>query len=704
MLFENPWLLLGLAAAAIPVAIHLINRRKAPVRRFAAIDFILLSNKRLLRRMKLKHWLVLLLRVLLIAAIPFALARPYWVPEDALAALDESPMSMVIVLDDSSSMSYGVDGTSLFERARERAAELVQRLGRESSVGVVVASTPARAILPELTFDRDSVLDQLSALAPTERTTDAAGALRLAEAMLASSTLPERRIVVLTDLQRSSWSGLARPWSLDTPPPVDLLDVTPKDAPLANAGITDVQVERAIDVSPRHIRVKVEVAAFGAVPFDDVVTLRVAGRALKNSLQVEAWERATTSFLMKLDSKSVEAGEATIPTDALPTDDRRVFTVDFLRTVPVLVVNGAPRSIPYRDEVFFLEKALKTGGEAETRIQPLFMRADEVTPQQLERVDVVVLANVLELRSDVVPAIRAFVEGGGGLLITAGDNVTPAYNVQFGDLLPMPVRAVKTEVKRSDKDAQVKALSVDKVDFEHPVLRLFRNLADSSLFSARFYSYLLLDGAVPGSVHVLASYSNGAPLLVEKQVGAGRVIMLTTTIDRDWSDLAIRTSFLPLVQQLCLHLADRLEHTVQSSITVGEPYLIGLEPGLERLVVEAPDGRTVEYDDPLRDGKGPIRFEDTGRSGVYSVVRVQAGSREPRVERFAVNPDPREMDTARENPAQIMAALEPGAAGATGTPSVALASSSPWRTNLWPYVLVALFFLLVSEAALVARS
>lgn len=704
MLFENPWLLLGLAAAAIPVAIHLINRRKAPVRHFAAIDFILLSNKRLLRRMKLKHWLVLLLRVLLIAAIPFALARPYWVPKDALAALDESPMSMVIVIDDSLSTAYRVDGKTLFDRARERATELVRRLGSESSVGVVMASTPARALAPELTFDRESVLDQLSSLEPTERTTDAAGALRLAEAMLASSTLPERRIVVLTDLQRTSWSALARPWSLDTPPPVDLVDVTPKDTVLVNASITSVQVERAIDVSPRHIRVKVEVAAFGAAPFDDVVTVRVAGRALKNSLRVEPGERATTTFLMKLDSKSVESGEATIPSDALPMDDRRVFTVDFLHTVPVLVVNGAPRSIPYRDEVFFLEKALETGGEAETRIQPLFMRADEVTPQQLERVDVVVLANVLELRSDVVPAIRSFVEGGGGLLITAGDNVTPAYNAQFGDLLPMPVRAVKTVVKRSDKDAQVRALSVDKVDFGHPVLRLFRNLADSSLFSARFYSYLLLDGAVPGSVHVLASYSNGAPLLVEKRVGSGRVIMLTTTVDRDWSDLAIRTSFLPLVQQLCMHLADRLEHTVQSSIAVGEPYVIDTEPGLARVVVETPDDRTVEYDDPLRDGRGPVRFEDTGQSGVYRVDRVLAGDREPAVERFAVNPDPRESDVGRESPAEIIAALEPGTGGPDGAPITTLASSSPWRTNLWPYVLVALFFLLISEAALVARS
>lgn len=688
-------MLLGLAGAAIPVIIHLINRRKAPVRAFAPIDYILLSNKRLMRRMKLRHWLVLAVRMLLIMAIPFALARPYTVPEEALAAIEGTPGSTVIVLDDSLSMGGVVEGQTGLGRAVERAEELVRRVGRESNVAVVLASAPPRALQTELSFDKEGLLRELARVAeagPSERAADAAGALRMAEALLAASTLPERRILVLTDLQAASWGEVTRPWALPTPPAVEVVDV---GAPERNAGITDVVVERALDVSPKHLRVAVEVAAFGA-PFADSVTVRVGGRSMVSSLRVPPGDRGRATFLVKLEATEAVGGEASIPGDAIPGDDTRAFTVDFLQTVSVLVVNGAPRSIPYKDEVYFLERALRAADD-QARVSVLTMRADEVTPQQLANVDVIVLANVLELRPDATSALRKAVRGGAGLLITAGDNATVSWNDRLGDLLPMRVREVKPVVKRGQEGANLKALAVDTVDLEHPALRVFRNLPSASLYTARFYTYLLLDG---GEARVLARYTNGAPLLAEKEVGAGRTAILTTTVDRDWGDLAIRTSYLPLVQQLVLHLAGRLDRPLRPSVLAGEPWPVDLEPTVTRVEVETPDGRALDFDNPLKDGKGPLLVEDTGRSGVYTVRKWLEGGG-VKVERFAVNPDPREMDPATVGREDLLGRLAPGTADG---PSIApLASTSPWRTNLWPYVLVALFALLASEAALVFR-
>ena len=104
-------------------------------------------------------------------------------------------------------------------------------------------------------------------------------------------------------------------------------------------------------------------------------------------------------------------------------------------------------------------------------------------------------------------------------------------------------------------------LTIDKLKTNHPALRVFAAVQEASLFAARFHTYLLLDGPVGGKrrVRVLASYRNGAPLLVEQAYGRGRIALLTTTVDRDWGDLAIRTSFLPLMHQLVLHLAHRLQ-------------------------------------------------------------------------------------------------------------------------------------------------
>jgi hypothetical protein len=180
-------------------------------------------------------------------------------------------------------------------------------------------------------------------------------------------------------------------------------------------------------------------------------------------------------------------------------------------------------------------------------------------------------------------------------------------------------------------------------------------------------------------------------------------MMLTTTVDRDWSDLAIRTSFLPLVQQLTLHLADRLERAVPSAVLVGEPYPIQLAEGTERVVVEAPDGHTDVFDRPMRDGVRSVAYDETTAIGVYTVRKTMEGIGEPVIERFAVNPDPREMDTARLSVSAVIDSLEPG--DGSDTRRVApLTGDSPWRTNLWPYVLVGLFGLLISETLLVVRS
>ncbi len=138
MQFENPWMLLGMAAAAIPIILHLINRRQATVVPFAAIGFLLRSDKRLARRLRLRQLLVLLLRVLLIAAIPFAMARPFMAPTE-----DWTPRpatSVVLILDNSASMSTRVGNATLLELAVQRARSLVSELGPESNVAIVSAS------------------------------------------------------------------------------------------------------------------------------------------------------------------------------------------------------------------------------------------------------------------------------------------------------------------------------------------------------------------------------------------------------------------------------------------------------------------------------------------------------------------------------------------------------------------------------------
>jgi hypothetical protein len=704
--FEAPWLLLGLAAAAIPIIIHLINRRRAPVVAFAAIEFILLSDKRLARKLKLKQLLALLLRIGLMLAIPFALARPYCVPEGGVTRDELAPTSVVLIIDNSAGMAMDVGGSTLLELAKARALEVVRRLGAESNAAVVAASRPADALTPELSFDRAQWIEAIEGVGQSEARSDLAGALRLAEALAALSTLPERRIVVLGDLSEGAWAGVDDVWTMEGPPPVELVDVTPDDAVLANAAVSDVRIEPAREASPEHIRIDVTVSAYGARGYDGPVTLELGGRTVENSVQVEPGEAEVSSFVVQAGGADAKSGVVSIQADAMPLDDRRAFAADLFSSVNVLVVDGAPRTIAYKDEVFFLERALvPAAGGGPSRIRSVVVQADDVTPEQLETADVVVMANVLELPEAAQAALPGWVQGGGGLLITAGDNVTEKYNRQLGELLPMPIRAVKTVAQPDEEEASVKALYVDTVETKHPIFTVFANLRDASLYSARFFTYLLLDsGSARADTAVLASYRNGAPLLVERRVGSGRVMLLTTTVDRDWTDLPIRTSYLPLMQQLMVYLSGRLDASAPVGLTVGDPATLALSEGDERLVVVRPDGRTDEFDVPRSRARSEVSFEATRWAGIYAVEHYRGAGVQSAVEHFAVGLDPSESDVARISAdlAQARVAADSGEREALA-PTFRYAGEDDGRTNVWPFFLAGLFVLLLSEAFVVVR-
>ena len=227
MNFENPGYLWGALVGLLPILIHLIQRRRAKVVEFAAIEFILSSNKRVARRYRLREMLLLALRVLLLAALPFAFAKPSLVTEASALPGAQTPTSVVIIVDPSGSMGYRNGSETLLARAIERARDIVGDLKNESDAAIVLAQSPAKALTSRLTYDRRLVFDVLGGITPTAGRADLLGALRLSEQILVESARERREVVILTDLQASDWEGMTRPWALEHSPHVTVVDVGP---------------------------------------------------------------------------------------------------------------------------------------------------------------------------------------------------------------------------------------------------------------------------------------------------------------------------------------------------------------------------------------------------------------------------------------------------------------------------------------------
>ena len=706
MAFENPWLLWGMLLAGIPVVIHLIHRQQARPLPFAALEYLLLSDKRLARHLRLKQLLVLLLRMALIAALAFALSKPYMVPDGGAAPDLGHPGAVVLVLDDS--MSTGAllpDGRTLLEHTVDQATRAVDRGGPRTRFAIVAAGQPARLLTAGLVLDPDRVKQILGSLRPSVRGGDMAGALREAERVLATSSEPRRRVLLFGDHAAHAWSGVSQPWALAEPPQADLIE-TPDGAPAENAAVTGVTVEPAPDGLRGEMWVRVRVANHGSDPIQTTVRVDMGDKVVVQSLGVpaEGSEEAVLSLALPANTSS-SSGSASIAPDALEADDTWWFAVDLGDAVQVAVVNGAPRNVTFLDEVFFLRAGLHATGAEGTPLHAHHLALDQLNPERLGSMDVVVLANVAALSRAQAAALRAFVSGGGGLLVAAGDQMTEATNRSFGDLLPLPIRSVKQVARRGEADEALTALRLTGVDFSHPALEGFKHIEDASLFRARTYAHVLLESTLRPQTRVLASFTGGSPALVEAPLGSGRTMMWTTSLDRDWSDLVIRSSFVPLLHQSVLYLAGRLQEDDAPMRTVGHPVHIQAPPGRGDLLLQRPDGSEVRVVGPADGRDQTVVIEDTDLAGLYVLSRRSSPAAPVT---FAVHGDRTESDLTPYGREQASALLSrPGrdaapTLSAEATPA-GLASPPTGRTRLWPFVLMALFGLLALETVLILR-
>ncbi|HJZ88901.1 MAG TPA: BatA domain-containing protein [Polyangia bacterium] len=705
MHFLAPLFLAGLAATLVPILVHLIGRRRARTVRFSAMDFLFASQKKVATRLRLRQLLLLLARLGAIAAVPLALARPFAVGRADLPATVARAQSAVLVLDDSASMRVRMGRTPLFERAQARAREILGLLGRDSEVALVLGSEGADAPVGELTQDRARVGRVIDAQKPSLKAADLALAVRRAAQILSTAGHSERRVFVLTDGAAHAWDA-AGPPPPDRSPAVVLVDVTEGALP-KNHAIVGAEVGPASQLGPRGVKLTAEIANFSDVPEKDLaVTLRVGGRAVARGLaDVPAHGRARKAFLHAFPEGGYYDVVLELPEDALAVDDRRFVRVEVRKQARVLLVDGDPRTIRRDDELFYLETALRPGEAAvESQLEVQSVPADGL-PKKLSDYDVIFLCNAKAPPAAAVAALRAFVEAGGGLFISVGENVDPdAYQAALGDLLPQPLkgaRAIAPERRtegESGLEGEGPAERLGRIDRRHPMLTVFSE--DAVLRKAPFYRLMLL-APTPDteSRRTLLRFESGAPALVEAEIGQGRVLLFTSTIDRDWTKLPINPDFTPLMQQAARYLARAPMREPEPPGVVGRPHQLPILPEVTRIEVTLPQGAHKLFDRAELSGRRELAFADTWEPGFYHVATAAAdGTLEPRPALdFAVNLDAKESDFAK---ARVSA---PAAAGAGERSAQASADAPTRRIELWHAVAAALLVFLLLEGTITRR-
>jgi hypothetical protein len=647
--FGNPWMLLGALGALIPLLVHLFDRRRPRPHPFGPLAFVLRSQKRTASRLKLKRLLLYVLRTLILLAIPFALARPEWSRDAAAAQIVKGPAATAIILDASLSMRWS-DGTSLFERGRDEARDALKDLLPEEPATVLVC-TQSPAAPPPPGFDRARLRGMVDEAKPTYGAADLSRCMDMAARALEENPMPGKRLVVVSDMTASAFRLEAPPPTVKGPagapvkPEVVLRDAASGRDVLNNHAIVDLKVEPALQAGPRSFQFTFTVRNFGAEAVKDLeATVRVGEQTLaKGFVDVPAGGTTQKALTVRFPQGGTVVGQVSLAPDALAEDDKRAFVLPVPRALKALVVNGAPHATRYRDEAFFVDAALTAPGspvEVATRDAEVGLREDFST------YDLVLLLNVAAPGADDAKRLADFVENGGGLFISMGDRVnTEEYNERLSSVLPRPLRLVRTSAEREDPEADTKTARLAKVAVEHVLFSPFTGRAEEGLIGARFFKYMLLEAdnpRSPGASQVLATYEDGAPAVAVMRKGKGRVALFTSTVDRDWSDFAIRTSFLPLMQRFAAYLTGSLEEREEIRVRVGEGATLRPEGTQKVSAVRAPDGSEV----PVKEQPdGSLVAGPVTEPGAYSVLGAD-GKLMPALS-FAATLDPAESDLGR---------------------------------------------------------
>ncbi|HJR60145.1 MAG TPA: BatA domain-containing protein [Vicinamibacterales bacterium] len=664
MSFLTPLFLVGLAGIAIPVIIHLIQKERKDVVAFPSLMFLRRIPYQSVNRRRIRNWPLLLLRLAALALIVTAFARPFLRRDALAAAAAGGAREVVILLDRSYSLGYG----DRWQRAVGAARQAIDGLRADDRATLALFDTGVEVALRS-TSDKGRLGAALDGAQVSAAATKFGPALKLAGSIIGESGLPNKEVVLISDFQRLGWLGAE---GVRLPDGTRVTPVSVADDQAANVAITPAVLQRTVVSGQERVTVTAGALNRGPSPVDVSLSLEVDGRVIESRpLKVDANGSSSATFAAFAPTAKFTRGTVRLGNDRLPRDNVFHFVVSPSQRVKLIIVDRPASS---RAASLYLAQALALSESPGFDVVQRQM--GNLTAEDISSAAVIVL-NDVPVQQPLAGQLAAFVEAGGGLFAAFGERATwPA-----GAPAVMPATPAATADRTRGTPGRI-----GSVEYGHPVFESFRGPRSGDFSAARFYTYRQVT-LEPGA-QVLARYDDGAPALIERKAGNGRVLAWTSTLDVGWNDLALKPVFLPFIHRLGAALASYRQRP--AFMTVGDVASAATAAGASAApVVLTPAGQRL-----ARDGDtGVLELEEQG------FYEIRDGDRDAQPLTIAANVDLAESDLTPIDPQDVVA----GATGLAG--GAAPAGSNATITNeerersqrVWWYLLFAGLLLLTGE-------
>jgi len=591
----------GALAVAIPLLLHLLSPRRAVPVPFGTLRFLKAAQKRSSARIRLEHFLLWLIRSLLILLLVLAFALPVLRTSDMGGWLGRARRDVAIVLDVSFSMGYATPRGQVWERAIDAASSIVQGLQDGDRVCVFPAGDGAGPLIEMPTEDLDLAMSLLQELQPGHGSSELRTAILSARTALETDPEREKELVLITDGQKVPWRTLgaedpSRGVDPELKPFFDeiaLFVVSVGSPNPVNTYVQDLSIDPELWIGGKAGRLTASVAGSGEdrnLPVTLSVDNKTSGT---REVLIPAGEFADAEILLPSLPSGTHEAFVEVPPDGLAVDDRFHFLLRVFDRVPVLCV-GEPSS------TFFVRHALDPGGN-ESSFDVISLAPGRLAEEKLHRFVLVVLCDALPLGGQSILLLEDYVRAGGTLIVFPGDRADVADYQSFKALPALPVRLEDVP----DEDAYTRLVATGPIeDF---------SLANIGVSGLTLLRNLVFNVPVENA-RILIRTRDDHPFLLAHNYGNGLVLLFAVAADRSWSDFPLSPQFLPILHR-AVRQGTGMSKSLQIVEAAGELALPpGVQPPGDGSVIFGPDGEPVVVQEVTG---GSFYLEDATRPGIY---------------------------------------------------------------------------------------
>lgn len=615
MAFLNPLFLFGLLAATIPLIIHLWSRRQATTVDFSSLMFLVAAHRQNVRRVQLKQLLILLLRMLIIALIALALARPFLTLGLPLAAV-RAKTDVVIVLDNSYSMQYkDVDGI-WFEKAKTLATDVLRSLRYGDAASLILMSDIPQPVFRQLTPDIEGVIAAIKQADISYRATNIQPSVELAHDILSDSTQQNREIYIISDFAQNGWED----WGVipnRSGARIVLLSVT--QAIPHNTNIEEIQTSHQLIGVDLPFYINTKINNHSDTPISQLTNSFYVGEEKKKTqtFSPTADESVMTSLTHTFTDPGTHTGYFELTDDRLNADNRRYFALEALGEIRVLCVSNQTEYLTLALNPIANKQTVGASVKS-SMIQPTACTPAEFETYPLDSIDIVLLADVPVLSTKAIEQLRESIRQGKSIIVfTSEDYNLPWLPVQFGQ--PISWQGPQ---------------QVSKYGETHPIFEIFPDSILSGQYGPRFFQGMKVTPTSDASV--IARFGDDTPFLIERSEGKSHILLFNCKLQQQPSsnELLVNPYFLPLIQHSILYV---MHNDTKRNITVGDTYVASYpqHPGGRAWIKRIDSSNDEDMSVVPINENGLVRYELIELPGIYQ-IDVKAQDRIYR-DFFAVN-------------------------------------------------------------------